>query len=104
MTESIRVDKALYRSALLDAIDYTESFLGGHEPDFRGGPSCCKPGARCDGYKQAAALLARYRKALDAVGGPPPEPEGKPVLVSELMARWRAEAESTPSQNRSEPR
>jgi hypothetical protein len=91
MTERIRVDKALYRCALLDAIDYTTSFLGGHSPAYDGGPSCCKRGERCDGYKQAAELLTRYRRALQSAGGAPVEPEGRAVLLTEVAHNWPTE-------------
>jgi hypothetical protein len=63
------VNRALYVSALSDAIDWQDSFLAGHDPSLKSVTSCCKPGARCDGYKSAAALLARYKQAYTAITG-----------------------------------
>ena len=76
MAERIRVDRALHRRALLDAIQWTVSLIQAGNPD-----------------PEDAKLLARYRQALAKVGGPVPEPEGKLVTIAELSARGRTENE-----------
>jgi len=64
------VDRALYLSALADAIDWTESLLDGHDGDVAGLGCCDHPGReRCEPYKDAAARLARYRAAYSRITG-----------------------------------
>lgn len=69
--ERVRVSRALYASALADAIDWQESLLDAqnHDATLPGGRRCCTPGARCEEYLETAALLARYRHARSALTG-----------------------------------
>jgi len=88
MTERrVRVSASLYRRALSDAIDWTESFLASHDPVMGGGgASCCKPGDRCEAYRHDAEWLRRYKRAQVALDGPKePDPPGRTVTVAELL-------------------
>ncbi len=81
----ISVSRSLYISALADAIDWQESLLETHDPDGASVISCCRPGARCQQYKDDAARLRRYRQARAAVLGPQqPEPRATTVTLAEL--------------------
>jgi hypothetical protein len=69
--ERVRVSRSLYRSALVDAIDWTESLIeaGGADPE--------------DDKR-----LANYRRALAAISGPKKaEPEPAYVSITELRQR-----------------
>jgi len=60
----VSADRTLYRSALADAIDWTESLLDGHDGDIPGLGCCDHPGReRCESYKDTAKQLTRYRQA-----------------------------------------
>lgn len=78
--ERIRVSRKLYRSALHDAIGWTESLIEAGNPD-----------------PEDVKRLAAYRRALVAIEGPPKPEPGTPVLLSELVARgyenWPAVAD-----------
>ena len=64
MTEDrVRVSRSLFTAALADTIGWEESFLATHDPVLGSVTSCCTPGNRCDSYRQAAELLARYKRA-----------------------------------------
>jgi hypothetical protein len=95
MTDSrIRVSKALYVRALADAIDWQESFLASHDPDAMTTVGHCGPSAhteRCEAYRDAHALLRRYKRAYAKAGGARPEPEGRSVPLHEIRENWPAE-------------
>ena len=63
----VRVSADLYRRALADAIDWTDSFLATHDPDHGSVTSCCVPGARCEAYRNDAAWLRRLKRAQAAL-------------------------------------
>jgi hypothetical protein len=69
MAGTVRADRDLYRSALADAIDWTESLIDAGDND---------PANR--------KLLARYRQAYAALGQrvPPAERESRPVPIQDL--------------------
>lgn len=69
--DRIRVSRSLYVSALADAIDWQASLLESqnHDDEMPGGVRCCTPKARCETYRETAALLARYRRAWRALTG-----------------------------------
>lgn len=76
-----RVSRSLYFAALHDAIEWERSTLATHDSLYGSVQSCCAPGSRCGAYKQAAALLARFERAKEALygggrgtSGPEPEP------------------------------
>ena len=70
----IRVSRALYRNALIDAIDWTESLIQAGNPDA----------------VEDRKRLARYKRALAAIEGPkPPEPPVKTITLPELARRYR---------------
>jgi hypothetical protein len=86
----VHADRALYVSALADAIDWTESFLATHDGERVSGLGHCDgPGGRCEAYRKDAAKLARYRQAYTRItghradGGEP----GTTVTLAELSAR-----------------
>jgi hypothetical protein len=54
VSATVRVDRALYLAALADAIEWEQSLI-----DAGGGDACSR------------ALLARFREAYAAAGGPP---------------------------------
>jgi hypothetical protein len=80
----VRISATLLRRALLDAIDWEESFLATHDPYTGQVTSCCTPKARCDAYRAAAALVHQYERALERVGGKPATPEGRDVPLQDI--------------------
>jgi hypothetical protein len=88
----IRVSRALYISALADAIDWQDSYLASHDPDLGVAAGHCGPSAgtgRCEEYRKAAALLKRYRRAYAEAGGAPdPLDQGVSVPLREIKENW----------------
>lgn len=65
--DTVRASRSLYRAALADAIDWTETLIQAGHPQA-----------------DDIARLARYRKALAAIGGQRAEPDTRPVTLSEV--------------------
>ena len=63
---TVRVSCRVFLAAIADAIDYEQSFLDGHDGQIVPGTGCCDRGERCQAYRDAAALLASYRRAQAA--------------------------------------
>lgn len=87
----VRVNRALYLSALADAIESHEEFAAihrGEEPGIKH----CEAGLNCDEYKKSARLLQRYRQAYTTTLAGQPTKRGAPRKLTGGQAREAAAA------------
>ena len=95
--ERALVPRGLYFTALSRAIEWQRGALAAHDPLYGRGPSCCAPGSRCDAYQRAAADLARFEEAKEALyAGGRPARRAKPETPPAPEAR-REDMPAAPS-------